>query len=137
MDFFGGDQHAFRITVLAEGVCSDIRIPDTFPYVSVQPFCSRASVVAFVSLVLLCLMLLAEASVRQLWTAGVRTRASGFLGQGVSPPLIHKKSPGGLLPRGSFHPVIFILILSFVLGVFLCLLVSSFKILSIFFKALA
>lgn len=65
---------AFALAPLTKRVCIHVPVTDTFPRPSISSFDCRVPAVLFITLVLQFLMLLTKPAVRQLGTAGVRTR---------------------------------------------------------------
>ena len=65
---------AFALAPLTKRVCIHVPVTDPFPRPSISSFDCRVPAVLFITLVLQFLMLLTKPAVRQLGTAGVRTR---------------------------------------------------------------
>ena len=68
------DEPAFPLASLTKRVCIHVPVTDAFPRPSIFSFDCRVPAVLLISLVLQFLMLLTKPAVRQLGTAGVRTR---------------------------------------------------------------
>ena len=97
MDFLCWYQLALLLAPLTQWVLLNIAVTDTLPSPSISTAYSRVSVILLIALGFSFYVFLTEPTICKPWTAGVRTRALGFLWHRFT-SLGHKKSPTGLLP---------------------------------------
>ena len=88
---------AFLLAQLTKRVCVHVAVTDAFPRTSIFSFGCRVPPILFITLVIQFLMLLTESAVRQLGTAGVRTRPLWFLWHRITSSG-HKESPHRFAP---------------------------------------
>ena len=98
VDLLGGGQPAFLLTQLAQRVLLDVPVADALPGAAIPTAYSRVTVVLLVAFSFRLGVLLAEPAVRQLGTAGVRTRSFGSAWQWFTSVSGHKKSPRRIAP---------------------------------------
>ena len=92
MNFFGGSNLALLPAHLTQRKSCNVSITYSFPCTAVPLAHCRVSVVLLVASIFLTLMLLAEPSGSQLWTAGVRTWSLRFVWHNTHSIFIQKKN---------------------------------------------